>query len=140
MQKFYICSTPTTPEINFSPEENIFLITGTSSPEDVRAIYYPVTEWIRCFVDDLLKGGLNTYTSDNPFKFQFDLDYFNSSSAKFLYDIFLELKRLVQSEIPIVVEWLHDEEDIDMKEAGSDIALLVEMEFTYIPKKTGRTG
>jgi hypothetical protein len=62
--------------------------------------------------------------------------YFNSSSAKFFYDIFLELKRLVPLGIPFIVEWFYDEEDIDLREAGSDIALLVGLEFLYIPKKS----
>jgi len=65
------------------------------------------------------------------------LAYFNSSSAKFLYDIFLEMKRLIPAGIPYIVEWVYDEEDIDLKEAGDDIALLVEMEFSYISKKSG---
>jgi hypothetical protein len=134
MQKFYISQTPTTPEIHFSPEENIFLIRGTSSPEDVRAMYYPVIEWVKIFINDILEGELNNYSPANPLKFQADLVYFNSSSAKFLYDIFSELKRLIPSGIPVVVEWFHDKEDIDMKEAGSDFALLAGMEFTYIQK------
>jgi hypothetical protein len=134
MQKFYIQSTPTTPEIHFSPDENIFFIRGTSSPEDVRAMYYPVIEWIKNFINAVIEGNLNNFTSDSPLKFQADFDYFNSSSAKFLFDIFSELKRLSQSGIPVVVEWFHDEEDIDLKEAGCDIALLSGMEFTYVPK------
>ena len=140
MQKLYIGSTSNTPEIHFSPEENIFMITGTSCPEDVRALYYPVTDWIKSFVDDAIKSDPNKDESVNPYKFQTDLNYFNSSSAKFLYDIFSELKRLVHSGVPVVVEWFYDEEDLDMKEAGFDIASLVEMEFTYIPKKSDRNG
>jgi hypothetical protein len=66
---------------------------------------------------------------------QADLEYFNSSSAKFFYDIFSELKRLGTNNIPVIVEWFYDEEDIDQKEAGLDIALLVEMEFVFVPKK-----
>ncbi|HUX58893.1 MAG TPA: SiaC family regulatory phosphoprotein [Bacteroidales bacterium] len=46
----------------------------------------------------------------------------------------MELKRLSLSGIPIIVEWYHDDEDIDMKEAGSDLAFLAEMDFTYISK------
>jgi hypothetical protein len=134
MQKLYISSTPKTPEIHFSPEENIFLIRGSSSPEDVRAMYYPVIDWIKTFVDNILEGKVYNYSTENPLKFQADLAYFNSSSAKFIYDIFSELKRLTPSVIPVVVEWFYDEEDIDLKEAGMDIASLVEMEFTYIPK------
>lgn len=135
MHKLYISPTSTTPEINFSPEENIFFIRGTSSPEDVRAMYYPVIEWINKFINDILEGKNKLFSSENPMKFQADLTYFNSSSAKFFYDIFSELKRLIPERIPVVVEWYYDEEDIDLKEAGKDIASLADMEFTFIPKK-----
>ena len=134
MQKLYIGPTPNTPEIHFSPDENVFLIKGISSPEDVRAMYYPVIEWVRNFTENVLKGRYKNFTSENPLKLQTDLVYFNSSSAKFLYDIFLELKRLSQSGTNIVIEWFYDESDLDMKEAGTDIALLADMEFTFVPK------
>lgn len=135
MQKLYIKPTPLIPEIHFSPDENIFLIRGTSSPEDVRALYYPVILWIKTFVDESITGEHKIFTTEKPLVFKADMVYFNSSSAKFIYDIFSELKRLPPCGISVVVEWYFDEEDIDMKEAGEDIALLAEMEFTYIPKK-----
>jgi len=134
MQSLYISPTKNTPEINFSPEENIFYIKGTSSPEDVRDMYYPVIEWIRIFVDDIIFGEGAVYTIEKPLKLQIDLEYFNSSSAKFLYDIFNDLKRLNASQIPYLVEWLYEEQDTDMLDAGQDIALLVETEFKYILK------
>ena len=95
MQRLYIEKTENTPEINFSPDENIFTIKGSSSPEDVRAMYYPVIEWIKIFIDDVLEGEFNEYSSENPLRMQTDLAYFNSSSAKFFFDIFFELKRLI---------------------------------------------
>jgi SiaC family regulatory phosphoprotein len=134
MQKLYFPPTNNSPEIYFSPEEMIFFMRGISSPEDVRGMYYPVTEWIRNYIDSLLEGHSNNYSSNSPLKFQVDLEYFNSSSAKFLFDIFLELKRLVSSGIPVTVEWIYDEADSDLQEAGSDIASLIDMKFTYIPK------
>lgn len=134
MQKFYISPTSITPEIIFSPEENIFKIRGTSAPEDVRALYYPAIEWIKTFTGEILEGKNDFGSSDNPLSFQIDLDYFNSSSAKFLYDIFMELKKLHLSGKKITIQWYHDEEDIDMKEAGEDISLLVEMDFFYVLK------
>ena len=136
MQKLFIHRTSTTPEVNFSPEDNIFLISGISSPEDVRAMYYPVIEWVVAFVNEIIEGKYKDYKPDYPLKFKADLVYFNSSSAKFLYDIFIELKRLIPLGIPVIVEWFYDEEDIDLKEGGMDIALLAEMEFLFIPKKT----
>jgi hypothetical protein len=134
MQKLYISPTSISPEIHFSPEEDIYFIRGTSSPEDVRALYYPVTEWISELVQEIITGKIKKYSAGNPLVFKADMKYFNSSSAKFLYDIFIELKKLISADIPVVIEWYHEEEDLDLKEAGSDIALLAEMEFTFIPK------
>jgi hypothetical protein len=135
MQKLHIRSGINTPEINFSPEENIFIIRGKSAPEDVRALYYPVINWIQKFTESILGELFRIYTPENPLKVQIDLAYFNSSSAKFLYDIFYELKKLVAAGIPVIIEWMYDEEDTDLRDAGSDIALLVEMVFTLTPKK-----
>ena len=135
MQKLSIEPTRSTPEILLNPDENIFSIRGSSSPEDVRALYYPVIDWIRIFVDDVLGGEITPFSGDKPLKFKTDLDYFNSSSAKFLYDIFMELKRLSEKDISVNVEWYYDKDDGDQKEAGMDIAALVEMEFTFIEKK-----
>jgi len=138
IQKLYINPTNVTPEVNFSPEENIFFIRGISSPEDVRSLYYPVIEWVKKYIDDLLRVRSTGYTLKSPLKFSTDLLYFNSSTAKFLYDIFLELKRLIPSGIPFIIEWFYEEDDLDQKEAGSDISLLVGMEFSYIEKKNSK--
>ena len=134
MKRLYIERTSNTPEINFSPDENIFFIKGTSSPEDVRAIYYPVIEWLKIFIDDVIDGEYTNFSSEKALIMQTDLAYFNSSSAKFFYDIFAELKRLSENDVRVIVEWFYDEEDLDQKDAGSDIAAMVEMEFSFIPK------
>ena len=135
MDKLYISPTEITPEINFSPEDNLFIIRGRSAPEDVRALYYPVNEWIKQFVDDLIHFGPRHYSLVYPLVLKTELDYFNSSSAKFLFDIFLELKRLLAVGIPAVIEWTYDEEDTDLRDAGSDIASLLDMEFIFVPQK-----
>jgi hypothetical protein len=134
MKKLQISKTLVSPEIILSPDDNIFVIRGNSSPEDVRELYYPVIEWVKIFIDDVLDGAFPAFNNENPLKFQIDLFYFNSSSAKFLYDIIMDLKRLHDSGLPVIVEWHYDEEDSDMKEAGLDISILAEMEFTFIPK------
>ncbi len=134
MEKLLINKTAITPEIHLSPEDNTFYIRGTSSPEDVRALYYPVIEWVTTFCSEIIERNTYSYSNEKPLIFKADLDYFNSSSAKFLYDIFLEFKKLTTSGIPVVIEWHFEEEDIDLKEAGFDIATLAGMEFVYIPK------
>jgi hypothetical protein len=136
MENLFLAPTVTTPEILFSVEENIFRVSGTSMPEDVRAIYIPVIEWIKQLADNIIDGKIGKYTTENPFRFQVDLKYFNSSSAKFLYDILIEVKRLHTSSIPAIVEWYYEHDDLDLWEAGNDLSILVEMQFTYIPKET----
>jgi hypothetical protein len=135
MERLYIASNELSPEIILSPEENIFKIKGRSSPEDVRNLYYPVIAWIKDFISEVSEGKYIQYSIDNPFIFKFEFTYFNSSSAKFIYDIITEVKRLDSAGIPLFIEWFYDEEDIDLKEAGNDIAILSEMEFRYIAKK-----
>lgn len=134
MQTLFIESTRKTPEIKFSTDENIYSIKGMSAPEDVRAMYYPVIEWIRIFVDDIIEGAVKVYSKENPFRLNIDLSYFNSSSAKFLFDILSELKRLALADVPVIIVWLYEKEDVEMKEAGTDFAELVGMEFIYVPK------
>jgi len=133
MQKLFIEATVSAPEINFSPADRLLMISGTSCPEDVRALYYPVTEWTRIFVDEVSKGEYPLLSKESPLKIKINLDYFNSSSAKFLFDILSELKRLVEENKPVVVEWFYDLDDSDQKEAGEDMASLVGMKFTLIP-------
>jgi len=137
MDNLFIASTHSTPEILFSPEENIFRVSGISRPEDVRALYYPVIEWIKQFADNLIDNQIRKYSAENPFRFQVDLKYFNSSSAKFLYDILIEVKRLHSSSIPVMVEWYYENDDPDLLEAGNDLSILAEMQFKYIPKESG---
>lgn len=133
MQKLYFSPTRYTPEIILSPEDNIYVIRGTSSPEDVRALYYPVIEWFKNFSAEVM--GKSSFNLQNPMRFTFDLRYFNSSSAKFIYDILTELKSLRASGLPVIIEWYYEEEDLDLKEAGHDISSIAEIEFTFIEKK-----
>jgi len=136
IKEIYIAPTNLSPEIKFSPEQNIFLIKGNSAPEDVRSLYYPVIEWMKLFVDEIINADHKLFNDGNPLNLETDLHYFNSSSAKFIHDIFMELKRLTDSGIPVKVNWYYDVEDLDQKEAGEDIAFLAEMEFNYIPKES----
>ena len=132
MRSFILEGTVSSPEIRLLPDENIFMFSGRSAPEDVRAIYYPVLDWMDEFTAGIKEN--NPFSSDNPLLFRFDFEYFNSSSAKFLYDIIYRLKQLYDSGVPVVINWYHDEEDTDLRDAGEDLAILLGMEFIYCPR------
>lgn len=132
MKSFIHKATDLTPEIILAPEENRFIISGKSAPEDVRGLYYPVLEWMEEFIEGVRKS--SPYSDGNHLRFRLDLEYFNSSSAKFLFDIFAHLRDLNSAGVPVDIEWYYDEEDIDLREAGEDLSLLCELPFKYFPK------
>ena len=132
MKSFIHKATDLTPEITLAPDENRFTIAGKSAPEDVRGLYYPVIEWMGDFANEVRKG--HKYTDKSPLRLKLDLEYFNSSSAKFLFDIFTQFRELNNEGVPVDVEWHYDEEDTDLREAGEDLSLLCELPFRYCPK------
>ncbi len=134
MEKFKLESTQTTPDIILSPDERIFSIKGMSAPEDVRALYYPVIEWLEKFCQEIQQGKYNIFNEVNPLTLTIDLNYFNSASAKFLFDILLEFKKIETLGVPLVTEWYYEEDDQDMREADEDISEMVEMELKFITK------
>ncbi|MBS0011883.1 MAG: DUF1987 domain-containing protein [Bacteroidales bacterium] len=134
MQKLYIPASDVTPEILFSPEEKIFRIKGISRPENVREIYEPVVKWLSGY-SSILSNDRTLYDEDNPFMLHFDLDYFNSSTAKFIYDIIMIIKLIRGGGTPTAIAWYYHPDDTDCLEAGEDMAEMAEMDFVYIKKQ-----
>ena len=108
------------------------LIRGTSAPEDVRALYYPVINWFTTMADTIIENPGTT--GEAGVRLTVDLKYFNSSSGKFLHDIFAELARLKRGNGSIEIRWLFEHEDLDLEEAGHDLAEMCGLEFIFLPK------
>lgn len=132
MEKLHINPTQFSPEIILDPAEWRISIRGISAPEDVRGIYYPVIEWVTEMTNTII--GNPGITGVSGVTAEFDLQYFNSSSGKFLYDIFGELARLKGSKCSIEVRWYHDSEDSELLEAGKDMAEHSGIDMIFIPK------
>ena len=134
IERLVIDKTEFSPEIILDHAGKNFSIKGNSRPEDVRDIYFPVVTWMNDYEAFLQGEGKGYHTEDDPMVFEFDMEYFNSSTAKFLFDIVDVLRKMKKSGVPVGVAWIWDEEDTDMKEAGEDLSYLVEMDFTYIAR------
>ncbi|HNX67246.1 MAG TPA: DUF1987 domain-containing protein [Bacteroidales bacterium] len=132
MKDLHLTPSHNTPEILLSTSRNLFVIEGKSAPEDVRSLYYPVIDWIRSLTQEIISN--NPYTTENPLIFKINLSYFNSSSAKFLFDIFIHLKEIKDHNVPVLVEWYYEDEDTDMLEAGEDLASTTGNKFVFISK------
>ena len=132
MKPYVLKSTELTPGVIFDPENNKFEMTGSSRPEDVRDLFFPIIEWLKEFNEKTSQGMATIFSKENPLLFKVKMDYFNSSSAKFMFDIFEQLNAIHEKGLPIHIHWYFDKEDDDMREAGEEMQDLVDMEFHFI--------
>jgi hypothetical protein len=132
MEPLIIEPTSHSPGIRFEPSSGKFLISGVSRPEDVRTFYYPVVDWLRKFLDEEIKTGKVSFDETNPLILDVTLKYFNSSSAKFLFDIFSELGNINEEGGKLKIRWFYEAGDDDMLEAGEELSEIAEIPFEFI--------
>lgn len=128
MRKLIIDKTSSTPNIVLDPERNIYMISGESRPPDVREFYDQIISWLHEFGKHLSK----MENIKDPVVFDFNLEYFNSSSGKLILDICKVLAGLHLSGINIRVNWHFEKEDEDMLEAGKEMSKIVKIPFEYV--------
>lgn len=131
MDSLIIEATEDSPRIMFDIESNRFIISGESRPENAGKFYTPVINWIVNFEETLYTRKQQT-KDDSALIFVFKLDYFNSTSAKYIMDILLIIKKLVDQGYKINIEWHYDKRDDDMLDAGNEFSDTVGMTFDFI--------
>ena len=86
------------------------LIRGECYPENISEWSEPVLKTL----EECLSQG------QGEFKVDIELYYFNSSSAKFLFDFFEFLEESAEGGKAITINWRYRAEDDTMQEAGED--------------------
>ena len=127
MKPLIIKGTKFSPKILFNPQLMKFEISGESRPEDAGKLFDIVLEWL----EDYLTANKKETTS-SQLKFEFNLLYFNTVSAKYILEILrlLQVYYLENSKIKIL--WYYKAKDEDMKESGEEFKRLVNMPFEFI--------
>lgn len=128
MRKLIIDQRSNSPKVILDPEKNIYMISGESRPPDVHGFYEPVLSWLEEFRHHLITSD----DIDEPVIFDFNLDYFNSSSGKLILDICKNLANLRSNGKNIIVNWHFEKDDFDMLEAGKEISKIVKFPFEYV--------
>ena len=130
MEKLVIESTFNSPSVILDPESKQFEFSGESRPENVRKFYLPILEWL----DDYAKeqSGMSRSERSSNLLVQFNFEYFNSTSAKYILDIFKALNVLNDLSMKILVKWLYEEDDEDMLEVGQEMSRMSKLDFEYI--------
>lgn len=103
--------TPRTPHISFDPSSGNFEIKGKSVPENPIGFYSPVISWLEKYMES--PASLTTI--------KVQLEYFNTSSSKYLVDILKKLDFIYKEKKgDVVINWLYEKYDDDMLETGED--------------------
>ena len=111
--------TKNSPEIILDIEHSTFKIAGRSIVEDPGEFYSPIYEWL----EEYVKSPID-FTD-----FTFDLEYFNSSSARQIMEIIMVLEKINEAGKKVRVNWLYEEGDEMSKERGDEIKLVSKLDF-----------
>jgi hypothetical protein len=131
MRKLILEKTASSPKVTLDPERNIFEISGESRPPDVGSFYGEIFRWWDDYSQDLLQS----QESKDPVVFNFDLEYFNSSSAKYILDFCKQMASVRSKGRNIEVNWQYEKDDIDMLEAGREMSRIAKMPFEFVSKE-----
>ncbi len=115
-----------TPYINFDSVSGNFELRGKSIPENSVIFYKPMMEWLETYIlNPASKTSLNI-----------QLDYFNTSSSKCIVDLFKKLEFIIKNaKGEATINWLYNEEDEDMQEAGEDYQSIIKIPFNLVSFK-----
>ena len=111
MENLKIEGTDRTPEIDFDFGQSYLRMKGESYPEDFTAFYGPVLAALDKHLEALGAGSC---------RMDFELIYFNSSSAKVIMTIFDKLDNAGKNGASVAITWYYDEEDDTMEELGEE--------------------
>ena len=125
MEKLIIEPTLNSPGVVLDPVENKFEFSGESRPENVRNFYIPILEWLEQF-------GAG---AKNPATCIFNLEYFNSTSDKYILDIFKVLRTIHDAGNGVTVQWHYEADDEDMYEVGVEMARMSGLSFDYVKEE-----
>lgn len=119
--------TDNTPKIILDHTKHELEFEGDSRPEDVQKFFKPVMSWLDDY-ESFIKSNSGITLNAN-----FKLEYFNSSSAKYIMDIILKLGDIKKNaNISLNINWYYDEMDEDMLDAGEEFEDMLDVEFNFV--------
>lgn len=125
MNDFEIAATERTPRIVLQPVQGVLTIQGCSIPENADRVFGPVLDQLELYMQ---RPAPSTVV-------RIALSYFNTSSSKYLLDLFKLLEDLHASgRSQVSMEWLHAANDLDMQEVGEDFKALLEYPVRLVKK------
>jgi hypothetical protein len=108
MEKFVIQEElKNCPGMVYYPDENKLQLIGRSIPENPEIIFRKLDEWIS-----------DHFEKNRQLNVHIQLEYINSGSSKYLYEILKKLSAFGRSGHEVKMVWLYEEDDEAMLELG----------------------
>jgi len=127
MNSFKIEATTFTPEITFDIENNTLNFLKVSKPANAITFYQPLFEFLDSFEKIKVKSKL---TKELVINFKFD--YFNTATAKVLYELLGRFKKIIDQGVDVIVNWYYIKEDDDLLEEGEIMSESLGIKFNFI--------
>ena len=121
MQPLVIESDDDSPKVVLDSDKMVFLMEGESRPQHAFKFFKPILDWLEGYKKELSSQA----DKSKAVLFKVNLSYFNSTSAKFLGDIFFLLDDFCKEGLNVSVKWHYLKEDIDMKETAEEYQKIV---------------
>jgi len=113
MENVVIQPSERTPEVNFDFVNGRLSIRGEAYPENVSTFFGPILTALQMYLQT---------KPNHDVVMDIEMEYFNSSSAKALMNIFQIMDEAVEAGIRAVVRWHYNKDDDIMQEFGEDFS------------------
>lgn len=122
MERLYIEATKSSPRIEFDAGKGVLEIEGQSYPENARAFYKPVLQWVQDFLE----------FAEKPFEVNVRIIYLNTSSSKAMMILFDMFEDAFQKGKKLSINWYYDPENDMAKECGEEFCEDLSIPFNII--------
>ena len=111
------------PEVKFIADKGKCSITGEAYLEDPVGFFQPLYDWLYEYIETVKK----------PIYFEINLNYFNTSASRCIFDMLFILKEYVDKEGNVIVDWYYEKDDEDMLLEIDDYLRDTGLEISKIP-------
>jgi hypothetical protein len=121
MEALKLEPTSDTPRVILDAAAGNFEISERCFPEDATRFFTPILSWIKDY----------SLTPNTSTHFHFKLEYYNTSSSKQLFKLFVLLQEIAQKS-EVVIHWHYHKSDTDMLSSGERYSKLLNFPFDMI--------
>ncbi|SFC70368.1 protein of unknown function [Flexibacter flexilis DSM 6793] len=111
------------PAVVLDAQNERFEFMGKSIPENASEFFAPILVWIDNYI----------VIPNEETNVKFHLEYFNTSTSKYLLEIMRKLEKLYQNtDKAVMISWFVEDGDTDVEEAGLDYKAILKVPFEVI--------